>query len=43
MELELSKDGFIRQLVKVGWTKREAEQEWECIQEDDDESGYDGP
>ena len=42
MSKELTKDEFIAQLVNVGWSKEEAEAEWQRIQEDD-ESGYDGP
>jgi hypothetical protein len=40
---EMSRDEFIAMLVSRGWTKEEATAEWDRIQEEPDESGYDGP
>ena len=40
---ELTKEEFIAELVRVGWTRKRAEEEWEFIQTEEDESGYDGP
>jgi hypothetical protein len=38
---EMSREQFIANLVERGWSRAEAEAEWEAIQ-NDDESGYDG-
>lgn len=38
---EMSRDEFIAMLVSRGWTKEDAEREWETIQ-NENESGYDG-
>lgn len=40
---EMTKQDFIDSLVKAGWTQKRAEEEWEFIQSEEDESGYDGP
>lgn len=36
---EQNRTAFIARLVKAGWTKKQAEQKWEEIQ-NEDESGY---
>lgn len=41
MSKHLSKEEFVAHLISVGWSKEEAEAEWENIQ-NEDESGYDG-
>ena len=41
--IELTKDQFIKRLIENGWTKEDAEKEYKNIQEEVDESGYDGP
>lgn len=33
---ELTESEFKAQLIKAGWTKREADEEWERIQNDDE-------
>lgn len=33
---------FVQRLIEAGWTREDAEAEWERIQKDD-EDGYDGP
>ena len=43
MSKELTKDEFIQHLVDVGWSLADAQAEWERIQTEEDESGYDGP
>lgn len=41
-ELEdMTREDFVAFLVGNGWNKKDAEREWERVQ-DDDESGYDG-
>lgn len=39
---EMTREEFIALMIKRGWTKEDAEAEWNAIQ-NDDESGYDGP
>lgn len=38
----LTKEQFIQRLLDAGWTREDAEAEWDAIQADE-ESGYDGP
>ena len=36
-------ENFVERLVEAGWSREDAEAEWKRIQEEEDESGYDGP
>lgn len=39
MSKELSKKDFIERLVNAGWSKKEAKEEWERIQNDTEADG----
>ena len=41
--IELTKEQFIQRLIEADWTRDEALKEYQSIQEEPDESGYDGP
>lgn len=35
--IEISKKEFIKRLIEAGWSKKDAEQEWIRIQNDEDD------
>ena len=43
MPNEFTRETFIARLVRNGWSRDDAAAEWDSIQNDEDESGYDGP
>lgn len=37
----LPRDEFIIEFLNLGWTQREAEREWDLLQDDEDELAFD--